>query len=72
MEGNSLLKSCYSMMYRSAVNGGTNWASNVKDILFLYGFGYIWEEHQVGNIESFTKDIDQRIKDCYLQKYNAI
>ena len=24
LEGNSLLKSCYSMMYRSAVNGGTN------------------------------------------------
>ena len=37
----SLLRSCYSVMYNRCHLGKTNWASKIRDILHRYGFGWI-------------------------------
>ena len=40
---NTLLKSCYDMLLTHCNAGRTNWASQMRDMLYKYGFGYFWE-----------------------------
>lgn len=65
----SLLKSCYNLQYKSCILGKTNWASNIRDILFRYGFGSIWEEQNVADNAAFIKVFRERIQDCELQRW---
>jgi hypothetical protein len=70
LTNNSLLKSCYIMLFNLCNAGRQNWASEVKNILYRYGFGYIWEAQRVENVESFMYEFEQRVNDCDLQKWN--
>lgn len=66
----SLLKSCYNLLYSNCLIGKTNWASMIKDMLFRYGFGFLWEEQNVPDVSAFLKLLVQRIKDCELQQWS--
>jgi len=35
-------KNCYNMFKSQDEIGRTNWATSVKNLLFNYGFGYVW------------------------------
>ena len=67
---NSLLKSCYTMLLNLCNAGRRNWASEVKALLYKYGFGYIWENQNVENVQSFLCEFEQRVKDCNWQNWN--
>ena len=67
----SLKKCCYNMLYASALNGRKNWASKVRDILFEYGFGHIWEEQNTYNVQGFLYVFKERMRDCFLQSWSS-
>ena len=46
-------------------------ASDVKLMLFQYGFGYAWIEQQVGNKTKFLRVLKQRLIDCFKQDWHA-
>ena len=67
-----LLKSCYDMLLNYDLAGRKNWASEVKLLLYSYGFGYIWEEQHVDDHRAFIKIFRERMRDCYLQNWNTM
>ena len=46
LPNDSIVKSCYIMLQNYCNNGRTNWASEVKKLLYHYGFGYAWENQE--------------------------
>lgn len=53
-------------------NGKKNWASNVKRLLYTYGFGYIWEmQDSVTDGNLFIQCFKQRVIDCFLQNWRG-
>ena len=68
----NLLKSCYKMLLNYATAGRKNWASEVKEILYTYGFGYIWEQQMVQDKRSFLNMFVERLRDCYIQTWNGL
>ena len=51
--------------------GRRTWASNIRELLFTYGFGYVWIAQGVGNETNFIQLFKTRIKDCYLQIWKS-
>lgn len=52
----------------STDNESVNLATNVKDMLYRYGFGYIWERQEVNNKKEFIKEFKQRLHDEFVQQ----
>ena len=48
--------------------GVFNWASNIRKLLYMNGFGYIWESESVDNENQFLALFTRRLKNQYLQK----
>ena len=59
----------YKVLCIDATNGKTNWASNVRDLLFSLGLNYIWINQDHINV-SFDL-IKSRINDQYYQSWYA-
>ena len=57
---------CYIMLKYYAEAGQTNWASNLRKVLNMNSFGYIWENQCVDSEELFLLSFTQRLKDCFL------
>ena len=49
MENHRYPKQAYLMLKRLDEGGKTTWASQIKSILFRFGFGYVWISQDVGN-----------------------
>ena len=58
-------------MYNPCHLGKTNWASKIRDILFRYGFGWIWENQYVPDSVVFMRLFSQRVRDCELQLWSS-
>ncbi len=67
----SLLHSCYTNLYNQSRRGKNNWASKIRDILYQYGFGWVWENQGVPDQVAFIKLFSERIKDCELQVWSS-
>jgi hypothetical protein len=46
-------KQCYLMLYALDNDGRNCWATNVKLLLFKYGFGFAWISQTVGDCKLF-------------------
>lgn len=64
------VKKAYNMLHYLQETGQTNWASRVRDILFLNGFGYVWENQHVENEKNFICLFTERLKDQFLQTWS--
>ena len=42
-----------------------------QNVLFTYGFGYIWIAQDVGDIGMFKPQFKQRLTDCMTQRWHA-
>ena len=42
-------KQCYYMLKRLDEAGRKTWATNIRELLYVYDFGYIWLAYDVGN-----------------------
>jgi len=60
----------YEMLLREDKNGKRNWASEVRDILSLNGFGYVWERQGKIN-DSFIKTFKNRLVACFKQTWHT-
>ena len=60
-------KQCYHMLRRLDEIGRKTWASKIKNVLYEYGFGYVWIYDGVGNCSQFLKCFERRHKDCSLK-----
>ena len=55
-------------MSKSLDDAGRNcWATNIKSLLFEYGYGYILIAQDVGNLDLIICNFKQRITDCFVQ-----
>ena len=62
---------CYNMLLRLDESGRTTWATHVRNLLFSYGFGYVWISQEVGNSHWFINVFRQRIIDCSIQRWSS-
>ena len=60
-------KQCYIMLKRLDEAGHVTWVTHVKNLLYQYGFGYVWIVNEVGNQALFKQTFTQRLKDCAYQ-----
>ena len=64
-----LSKQAYIMQLNMLNNGHSNWASRIKGILESNGFGYIWANQYVANEKYFIARLQERLKDCFIQRW---
>ena len=64
-----LPRNCYKMLKGLDDTGRNNWASAIKHLLYLHGFGNVWLAQEVGNIEVFLSIFKQRVIDCRKQNW---
>ena len=57
------------MLKRHDEIGRTNWVTSVKNILYRYGFGFVWISQEIGNVELFLMSFKQRLIDCNTQNW---
>ena len=61
---------CYKMLYYLDSVGKQNWASEVKQVLQNNGFGYIWDQQEIANEKQFFKQLEQCLRDQFIQKWH--
>ena len=49
----------------------TTWACKVRNVLYEFGFGVVWEMQGVGNVNLFIKEFKLRLIDCFKQDWHA-
>ena len=47
------------------------WVTLLRDMLFNYGFAYVWYDQYVFNETTFLRMFEQRMKDTYIQEWNS-
>ena len=62
-------KNCYIMLKRLDDLGRRNWATNVKELLFKYGFGHAWIYQNLGDVNLFISIFKQRLHDIARQNW---
>ena len=73
MADTRLPKKAYKMLYELHCKDKRNWASEVCFVLYRYGFGFVWENQGVTQINQFISIFKQRLLDCHLQElHNSI
>ena len=70
MEPHRLPKKSYIMLRRLDEKGSRTWATNVRVCLFQHGFGYVWLNNGVENVNVFLRLLRQRLIDCQWQNLN--
>ena len=59
-------------MLRSLASAGkTNWASNVRLLLYKHGLGYVWEADTIGDASRYKNLFRQRLADCSTQQWHS-
>ena len=41
-------KQCYNMLVAHDKSGRINWVTKIRNILYKYGYGFVWEAQGVG------------------------
>ena len=54
---------CYRMLKGLDDIGRNTWASSVKHLLYIHGFGYVWLVQGVGNVDMSLFNFKQRVTD---------
>ena len=47
------------------------WVTLLRDMLFNYGFAFVWYDQGVFNETTFLRMFEQRMKDTYIQEWNS-
>ena len=68
MDHNRLPKQAYLMLFNSDKNGKINWVSNIRNLLSMYGFYYVWLYQGVGSQTAFIKQFKLRLCDTFKQE----
>ena len=71
MNPNRLPFQAYQMLFIMDGQGKINWATNVRNILSVNGFQYVWNQQGVGNVNCFLKVFKTRLQDVFRQEWEA-
>jgi hypothetical protein len=71
MENHRYPNQCYKMLKDLDDAGRRTWASHIRELLFSYGFGYVWFAQGVGHEDNFIHLFKTRLQDCYLQVWKS-
>ena len=63
-------KKAYNMLRHLENQNYITWIDEVRNTLFNYGFGIVWESQGVGDEKVFLQCFNQRLKDCYFQNWH--
>ena len=66
------VKKCYLMLKHVDNNNKLNWVSQIRKLLTVNGFGYVWEMQSVVNKNLFISQFKQRLIDQYLQEWHNV
>ena len=64
-------KKAYNTLLFLQSRNYSTWACNVRNVLYMYGYGIVWEAQSVGNSKAFISQFRQRLIDCYAQEWDA-
>lgn len=59
------------MLYEADEAGKVNWVTKIKNALLSYGFGIVWYNQGVENIDVFLKEFKRRLLDCEIQDWSS-
>ena len=71
MEQTRLPRKAYVMLYNLDLRGHTNWVSKVRIKLHNMGFGFVWQQQGVGDVNGFITILRARLIDCRWQEWSA-
>ena len=71
MPENRLPVKANKMLYVLHCKNENNWLSHVCFALYRYGFGLVWENQGVRNVNNFICQFRQRFIDCFLQEWHS-
>ena len=66
-----LCKKAYNMLLFLQRQNFVTWLDNVRNVLYRYGFGVVWETQCVGRQDVFIKCFKQRLIDCAGQEWHC-
>ena len=64
-------RKAYNMLLNLQRQNYTTWACKVRNVLYQFGFGVVWEMQGVGNVNLFIKEFRLRLIDCFKQDWHA-
>ena len=70
-EARRLPRKAYNMLANVHNNGRQCWVSAVHGNLMMYGFGYVWANQGVQNVNWFLCVFRERITDCWRQGWDG-
>ena len=69
MDTARLPRKAYNMLLSVLNCGQFCWASRMQQVLYKFGFGFVWENRRVQNPEAFIKIFMQRLFNCHSQNW---
>lgn len=66
-----LCKQAYDMLINQMEMGYSSWATKVKDILMVNGFGFVWLNQGVGDEKMFLLEFKDRLISCFKQNWHS-
>ena len=70
LEAERLPSKAYKILVNVHDNGRQCWVSAVHRNLMMYGFGYVWANQGVQNVNWFLRVFRERITDCWRQGWD--
>ena len=71
MPNDRYVRKCYDMLYHFDALGYKYWALEIRNILSINGFLYVWENQGVENEGAFLGSFEHRLKDKFLQVWKS-
>ena len=71
MQPHRFPRQAYDMLEKLNDNGVRTWATDIKELLCTNGFGYVWLFKQVGNLNSFCKEVRYRLRTNFVQNLGS-
>ena len=71
MDDSRYPKKAYNMLLFLQKQNYSTWACNIRNLLYTYGYGVVWEAQAVGDIKSFIAAFKQRLIDNYAQDWHS-
>jgi len=71
MDDSRVTKKAYNLLLLLQGQNYVTWACKVRNVLYTYGFGIVWEAQSVGSIKLFIAQFKQRLQDNYSQDWHS-
>jgi hypothetical protein len=65
------VNACYQLSLNESSGTGNSWTKSVKDVLYMYGYGDVWLNQGVGDVDIFIESFKLRIKDTFTQNWHS-